>query len=240
MPPTCCSHRVRRGNPRASRCRTGLSHNVITWQNRRPSGAVGGSTLQFFPLSFDVSFQEIFSTLCGGGTLRLVSESQRKDLPALVRLVADEGIERVLLPASRCRHSLRQRMLARTRLESLRVVINVGEPLRVTPEIRWLCSANPGLVLENHYGPTETHEVASYTLSGSPDDFPTLPPIGTAIDGATIRLLGADLRPVPPGTKGEIYVGGRCLAIGYEARADLTAERFVTIGEHGQQDVSDR
>ena len=72
-------------------------HNVIAWQNRRPSGAIGGSTLQFFPLSFDVSFQEVFSTLCGGGTLRLVSGTQRKDLRGLVRLVADEGIERVFL-----------------------------------------------------------------------------------------------------------------------------------------------
>ena len=60
----------------------------------------------------------------------------------------------------------------RTRLESLRVVISSGEQLRVTPEIRRLCAANPGLVLENQYGPTETHVVASYTMSGSPDDFP--------------------------------------------------------------------
>ena len=58
--------------------------NLITWQNRRRSGAAGGSTLQFFPLSFDVSFQEIFSTLCGGGTLRLLSESPRKNLRRLV------------------------------------------------------------------------------------------------------------------------------------------------------------
>jgi len=209
--------------------------NLITWQNRRPSGAAGGSTLQFFPLSFDVSFQEIFSTLCGGGTLRLVSESPRKDLRRLVGLVADEGIERVFLPCVALQAFAEAAYVTRKRLESLRVVVNVGEQLRVTPEIRWLCSANPGLVLENHYGPTETHEVASYTLSGSPEDFPTLPPIGTAIDGATISLLDADLRPVPPGTKGEIYVGGRCLAIGYEARPDLTAERFVTIGEHGQR-----
>jgi amino acid adenylation domain-containing protein len=209
--------------------------NLITWQNRRPSGAAGGSTLQFFPLSFDVSFQEIFSTLCGGGTLRLVSEAPRKDLRRLVGLVADEGIERVFLPCVALQAFAEAAYVTRTRLESLRVVINVGEQLRVTPEIRWLCSANPGLVLENHYGPTETHEVASYTLSGSPEDFPTLPPIGTAIDGATISLLDADLRPVPPGTKGEIYVGGRCLAIGYEARPDLTAERFVTIGEHGHR-----
>ena len=56
--------------------------NLITWQNRRPSGAAGGSTLQFFPLSFDVSFQEIFSTLCGGGHCGLVSQPPRKDLEA--------------------------------------------------------------------------------------------------------------------------------------------------------------
>ena len=91
--------------------------------------------------------------------------------------------------------------VARTRLESLRAVINVGEQLRVTPEIRWLCSANPGLVLENHYGPTETHEVASYTLSGSPEDFPTLPPIGTAIDGATISA--ARRRPASGSARNE-------------------------------------
>jgi amino acid adenylation domain-containing protein len=210
-------------------------HNVIAWQNRRPSGAVGGSTLQFFPLSFDVSFQEVFSTLCGGGTLRLVSGSQRTDLRALVRLVADEGIERVILTCVALQAFAEAADVTRTRLESLRVVINVGEQLRVTPEIRRLCSANPDLVLENQYGPTETHEVASYTLSGSPDEFPTLPPIGTAIDGATISLLGSDLRPVPSGTKGEIYIGGRCLALGYEARPDLTTERFVTIGEHGER-----
>ena len=48
-------------------------------------------------------------------------------------------------------------------------------------------------------------------------------------------MLGLDSRPVPPGTKGEIYVGGCCLAIGYENRDDLTAERFVTVGTHGER-----
>ncbi len=209
--------------------------NLIRWQNRRASGAVGGSTLQFFPLSFDVSFQEIFSTLCGGGTLRLVTDAQRKDLPRLVRLVADEGIERIFLPCVALQAFAEAAHVTRKRLESLHVVINVGEQLRVTPEIRRLCSANPALLLENHYGPTETHEVASYTLTGPPDSFPALAPIGTAIDGTTISLLGPDLRPVPPGTKGEIYVGGCCLAIGYEGRDDLTAERFVTVGAHGER-----
>lgn len=209
-------------------------HNIVAWQNRRPSGAVGGSTVQFFPLSFDVSFQEVFSTLCGGGTLRLLSDAQRRDIPALVRLVHDEDIERIHLTCVALQAFAESAAASGARLESLRVVINVGEQLRVTREIRELCSANR-FILENQYGPTETHEVASYTLSGPPDDYPTLPPIGTAIDGATIRLLDPDRRPVPRGTKGEIYVGGRCLAIGYEGRADLTAERFVMVGEPGER-----
>lgn len=210
-------------------------HNVVDWQNRRASGAVGGATLQFFPLSFDVSFQEVFSTLCGGGQLRLVNEQQRKDMSAVARLVSDERIERVFLTCVALQAFAEAASVTRTRFDSLRVVVNVGEQLRVTPEIRRLCSENVGLILENQYGPTETHEVAAYTLSGSPNDFPTLPPIGTPIDGATICLLDANRRPVPPGVRGEIYIGGRCLAIGYEGRPDLTAERFVAVGERGER-----
>ena len=209
-------------------------HNVIAWQNRRPSGAVGGSTLQFFPLSFDVSFQEVFSTLCGGGTLRLVAGPEREDLRAVVKLVAEEQIERVFLTCVALQAFAEAACVTRTRLDSLRVVVNVGEALRVTPAIRRLCAEHPCLVLENQYGPTETHEVTSYTLTGPPEEFPTLPPIGTPIDGVTISLLDADLRPVPPGTRGEIYIGGRCLALGYEGRPDLTADRFVTIDEDGE------
>ena len=39
--------------------------------------------LQFAALSFDVAFQETFSTLCHGGTLVLLDEGVRKDIRAL-------------------------------------------------------------------------------------------------------------------------------------------------------------
>lgn len=205
--------------------------NLIAWQNRQPSGAVGGSTLQFAPLSFDVSFQEIFSTLCGGGTLRLLSEAQRKDPSALVRLVAAEGIERVFLPFVALQAFAEAACSGGVWPASLRVLISSGEQLRVTPEIRRLCAGLPGVLLENQYGPTETHVAARYAMSGAPENFPVLPPIGTAIDGATLTLLGPDLRPTPPGVKGEIYIGGRGVALGYEQRPDLTAQRFVKVGD---------
>ena len=205
--------------------------NLISWQNRQPSGAVGGSTLQFAPLSFDVSFQEIFSTLCGGGTLRLVTEAQRTDPVALVRLVAADGIERVFLPFVALQAFAEAASFSATWPAALRVVISSGEQLRVTAQIRRLCAGLPGVLLENQYGPTETHVAARYAMTGAPENFPTLPPIGTAIDGVTLMVLGPDLRPVPPGVKGEIYLGGACLASGYEARPDLTAERFIKVGD---------
>jgi len=53
-------------------------------------------------LGFDVAFQEMFSTLTSGGTLVLIGESLRQDLPALARWVdeaADEAaIERLFVP----------------------------------------------------------------------------------------------------------------------------------------------
>ena len=203
--------------------------NLVRWQNQRSSGMVGGVTLQYAPLSFDVSFQEIFSTLCGGGTLRLVAEPNRRDLPALVRLVAEDAVERVFLPFVALQAFAEAALIAELPMPALRVVVSSGEQLRITPEIRKWCRANPQLLLENQYGPTETHVVTSYTLSGPPQDYPTLPPIGRPIDGVTVQLLDQDGRPVSDGATGEIWLGGTCLAHGYEQRADLTAERFSTV-----------
>ncbi|MEU9795697.1 amino acid adenylation domain-containing protein [Streptomyces sparsogenes] len=204
-----------------------LAH-LVSWQNRAES-ASKGVTLQYAPLSFDVSLQEIFSTLCAGGTLRLVPEETRRDMPALVRLLHREGVERIFLPYI----ALQQLAPAAEALgvtpAALRVIVSSGEQLRITDEIRRLCAALPGVVLENQYGPTETHVVTRHTLTGPPADFPDLPPVGTAVAGARVVVVDARLRPVPPGVTGELYLGGASLARGYRGRDDLTKERFVTL-----------
>ena len=47
---------------------------------------------------FDVSVEEIFSTLCSGGTLLLVGEQTRKDPHELHRLLVEEQVEKLFLP----------------------------------------------------------------------------------------------------------------------------------------------
>ncbi|MFE0042685.1 amino acid adenylation domain-containing protein [Streptomyces albireticuli] len=200
---------------------------LVAWQNGTASGAAGGSTLQYAPLSFDVSFQEIFSTLCSGGTLHLVGDAERRDMPRLLRLLDREGVERVFLPYVALQQLAETSAALGVVPRALRVLISSGEQLRVTQEIRGLCAALPGSVLENQYGPTETHVATAFTMTGDPAAFPALPPIGRPVAGAEAHVLDDRMRPVPAGARGVIHLGGACLADGYEGRPDLTKERFV-------------
>ncbi|MEU3781173.1 amino acid adenylation domain-containing protein [Streptomyces sp900129855] len=201
--------------------------NYMRWQVPSASGAAGGKTLQFAPLSFDVAFQEIFSTLCGGGTLQLLAEDERRDMPALLRLLDREEVERVFMPYVALQQLAETSQALGIRPGALRVVISSGEQLRITDEIRKFCAARPDTVLENQYGPTETHLLTHHTMTGDPARFPDLPPVGVPVDGIELHLLDGLMRPVPAGAKGEIYVGGVCLAHGYRNRPDLTEQRFV-------------
>ncbi|WP_432125503.1 amino acid adenylation domain-containing protein [Streptomyces sp. bgisy082] len=200
---------------------------LVAWQAEAPSAVPGGVTLQFAPLSFDISFQEIFSTLCSGGTLCLADDARRRDMPALLRLLDRERVEQVFLPPVALQQLAESAGALGVSPPALRSVITCGEQLRVTPEIRAFCAGLPGVVLENHYGPTETHVVTAFTMTGDPASFPALPPIGRAVDGAEVHVLDKRMRPVPTGVRGDVYLGGNFLADGYEGRPDLTKERFL-------------
>src|SRR5262249_36601407 len=162
--------------------------------------------LQFAALSFDVAFQEIFSTLCTGGTLVLVSEWVRRDARALAELIDGSSIERLFLPPLMLQ-SLAETFLTTVKVPaSLREVVTAGEQLRISAEISSFFKALDGCLLHNHYGPTETHVVTALTLAGDPDDWTTLPPIGRPIDNTQIYILDGNREPVPIGIVGEIYV----------------------------------
>ena len=195
-------------------------------------------TLQFAPLSFDVHFQEVFSTLATGGTLILPDDADRRDPARLRELLARERVERLYLPYVALQMLAQADADATAKAQaqplSLQDVVSAGEQLQVTPDIRALFRRLGGAVLHNHYGPTETHVVTACELEGDADAWPQIPSIGTALPHVRVWLRPVEDDDAPePHTapselaQGELMLGGDTLAEGYLGRPDLTAERFL-------------
>jgi amino acid adenylation domain-containing protein/FkbM family methyltransferase len=212
------------GRPKGVAMRTGALSNLLEWQARTSSAAAGTRTLQFASLSFDVSFQDILSTLSTGGTLVLTSDEQRLDPAALLRLIAAEGVERLFIPVVTL-HQLAE--AAPVEALALREIIVAGEALRISDEVRAFLRRSPGCRVINQYGPTETHVVTCWEPPPSVDDLPALPPLGRPVDNAAVYLLDGELRPVARGMLGEVFIGGLPVARGYHRAPGLTAERFL-------------
>jgi amino acid adenylation domain-containing protein len=203
--------------------------NLIDWQVREQGDYIGRKTLQFSPLSFDVSFQEIFATLTSGGELVLISQSLRIDPLALLDFIEAQGVERIFLPYVAL-NNLAMSALARDKYPPCLIdVVTAGEQLVITPAIRQFFSSLPRCRLHNHYGPTEAHVVTACTLSGSPAEWPVLPSIGRPISGVEIVLLDADQQAPANGEAAELCIGGVQLADGYHQRSEETRSRFVDV-----------
>ncbi|NEP04862.1 MAG: amino acid adenylation domain-containing protein [Okeania sp. SIO4D6] len=200
--------------------------NLITWQQQETIISKG-TTLQFAPISFDVSFQEIFSTLCSGGILVLVSQEVRRDSFALMQFLIENRVDKLFLPFV----ALQQLAAVATKcqtLPELSEIVTAGEQLQITTEIIELMNRLPNCRLQNQYGPSETHVVSAYTFQGTATNWPTLPPIGRPIANNKVYILNHDLQPVPIGIAGELYIGGTGVAKGYLNRPELTAQKFIS------------
>jgi amino acid adenylation domain-containing protein len=216
------------GQPKGTAMTHRAMGNLLAWHHQSFPGGEGVRVMQFAALSFDVAFQELFTTLSAGGTLVLLEEWVRRDARALAELIRAQSIERLFLPPLMLQSVAESLASGEQDVPSnLRDVICAGEQLRISAEIRALFARCPGARLHNHYGPTETHVVTASTLEGDPQEWPDLPPIGRPIANTQVYVLDARRQPVPIGVAGELYLGGANLARGYLHRPELTAERFV-------------
>ncbi|MCC6401593.1 MAG: amino acid adenylation domain-containing protein, partial [Flavobacteriales bacterium] len=201
--------------------------NLIQWQLRTSVCGAGDRTLQFAPISFDVSFQEIFTTFAQGGTLVLITDEDRLNSTQLLRKIIAQKINRIIVPFVALQYLAEAVERTGEVPSSLKEVFTSGEQLKITPAIANLFKQLPGCRFCNQYGPTEGHVVSELELKGDPSTWPALPNIGKAIDNVKLYVLDEQMKPVKKGEEGELYLGGACVATGYIGRDDLTAERFL-------------
>lgn len=215
------------GRPKGTAMEHRSMVNLVHWHRTAFGTMERPRVLQFAALSFDVAFQEMFTSLCNGGTLILLDEVVRKDARQLLGLLTESRVDRLFIPPLMLQSVSECAEGSDTVPESLRDVITAGEQLRVSPQIRSLFKRLGRCRLHNHYGPTETHVVTALTLTPEVEEWPDLPSIGRPISNTQIYILDKNSRPAPIGVAGEIYIGGVGVARGYLRRPDLTEKRFV-------------
>lgn len=215
--------------------------NTVEDVNRRFRVTAADRVLGVSSLSFDLSVWDVFGVLGVGGALVLPDHggpdpagwAELCDLygvtvwdsvPALMELVVDYARHRPEL------------------LRSLRLVMLSGDwiPLPLPDRIRELCDAS----VVSLGGATEASIWSIFHPIERVDPAWSSIPYGRPLANQSFHVLGAALEPVPPGERGELYIGGAGLARGYWRDEERTNQAFVTdprsgarlyrTGDHGR------
>jgi len=174
----------------------------------------------------DLGNTMIYSALCTGGCLHIISEETATDPAAFGEYLQSQGVDCLKIVPSHLSALLLagrpQDLLPR----SLLVLGGEATPWGLVEKVREVA---PQCRIVNHYGPTETTVgVITLELDRPPPDYIAASlPLGHSLANCKVYLLDANLEPVPFGLSGEICIGGAGLARGYIGQPHITAEKFI-------------
>ncbi|GAA3958008.1 hypothetical protein Aau02nite_08100 [Amorphoplanes auranticolor] len=196
--------------------------NRLLWMQHEYGLGPDDVVLQKTPASFDVSVWEFFWPLIVGAHLVAARPEGHKDPAYLATVIREMRVTTVHFVPSMLRAFLAEPTAAGC--TGLRRVICSGEALPgdVAAAFHELLPVG----LHNLYGPTEASVDVTY-FPCPPQSRAAAVPIGRPVWNTRTYVLDRDLRPVPPGVPGELYLAGVQLARGYLNRPGLTAQRFV-------------
>ncbi|AFE09207.1 Linear gramicidin synthase subunit C [Corallococcus coralloides DSM 2259] len=211
------------GRPKGAMNAHGPVVNRLLWMQSAYRLTPRDVVLQKTPFSFDVSVWEFFWPLMTGAKLVVAKPGGHQDPGYLKSLIASASVTTLHFVPSMLQAFLDEPGVAEC--TSLQRVVCSGEALPL--ELKELCLRTlPGAGLHNLYGPTEAAVDVTFHACRANDGRRSVP-IGRPVDNTQIRILDAELQPVPQGAAGELYIGGVQVGRGYLARPSLTAERFI-------------
>ncbi|MEU6587507.1 amino acid adenylation domain-containing protein, partial [Nocardia sp. NPDC046763] len=201
--------------------------NQFRWAQRAYPHRAGDVVLHKTPITFDISTWELLWPLQTGAAVVVAEPDGHRDPAYIARMIDEYAVTSVHFVPSMLDAYLDG---AARRHPSLRWVFAAGEALTAESAAKF-AAALPDTELVNWYGPAEATVVTAHPAQRTHG---VAVPIGSPVANTRVLVLDRQLRPVPFGAAGELYVAGVQLARGYLGAPALTAERFVAH-EDGQR-----
>jgi D-alanine--poly(phosphoribitol) ligase subunit 1 len=201
-------------------------YHYINWLIKNFVVKKGSRCSQFPNIGFDLSVVDIFSTICGGGTLVVPNNIFYKTFPA--KFIQQNKITHTVFVPSYVDLMLNSRQLNKNFLGSLKQVFFCGEPLYEN-QIKKLFNLNKELKIINSYGPTEA-TVSCTKLLLNQKNYKKFcndsVSIGKSIPGMKIKLLE---HKNLENKIHEILISGNQVFNGYLGSKKLNKNKFLKI-----------
>ena len=207
------------GNPKGVM----ISHENICNQVQNPKSEYE-SLLCLATISFDVSVDDILTSLSNGLKLILASDTQIKNIPELIELIGREKPEVSEITPSRLASYLEVPEFCDV-IDCLKCVFLGGEQFstKVYENFKKYSDA----IVYNSYGPTETTITSNNKEVTSSDDIT----VGLPLHNYVTDVRDIDGKLLPQGVMGELYIGGTGVGKGYYNMPDKTKEVFLEIND---------
>lgn len=209
------------GEPKGVMVSHAASLAFVEWAAAHYDLTSADRVANYAPFHFDLSVFDLFATARAAASLHPVPPRLAAFPGAVARRWCEARLSVWYATPTALLMMLARGALETLDFEALRLLLFAGEVMPV-PELRRLMALAPRARFANLYGPTETNVCTFHDLPGPPATDAALP-IGRACPTATLAVLDDLGAPVPPGTAGELWVGGATLMDGYFGRAQQTA-----------------
>ncbi len=205
------------GKPKGVRVPHRAVVNFLQSMANEPGLGAEDRLLAVTTLSFDIAVLELLLPLTTGARVVIATRDEAMDGQSLRELIERHGITVLQATPSTWRLLLESGWGGTRNLKAL----CGGEPLPA--DLSSDLALRVGSVW-NMYGPTETTVWSTlYAVRGDEQSLP----IGHPVANTRVYVLDERRQLCPVGVRGEIWIGGAGVTLGYWQRPDLTAERFI-------------
>ncbi|NRB37621.1 MAG: amino acid adenylation domain-containing protein [Pseudomonadales bacterium] len=219
------------GTPKAAAVSYANEINLLNWYAPHYGMTSDDKVLIISSLSFDLTQKNILAALISGAEI-VFSPAKNYDPQVICKTIYEKQVSFINCAPSAFYPLLEncQRIDRLKYLRSSKHILLGGEAIDLEKFSPWIHSSHFNAQISNMYGPTECTDITcTYTLDNAKQWLKSNKPlpIGQVIPGVNIRVLDAQLQPVPIGSSGELYIAGKSVGLGYFQQDALNQESFI-------------